>query len=148
MEEHAPRLFARDEEIRRIGEGLLACTLPKEEWTHEAHLASCLWIVTERPDIAPDTDLRGIISRYNESVGGVNDDKGGYHDTITHAFLSGVRNWLARAGEDELLARVNGLLGEAEGRRDWPLRFYSHDRLFSVEARRAFIAPDLAPLPA
>jgi hypothetical protein len=33
------------------------------------------------------------------------------------------------------------------GRRDWPLRFYSGERLFSVEARRRFIPPDLASLP-
>ena len=33
------------------------------------------------------------------------------------------------------------------GRRDWPLRFYSAERLFSVEARRQFVPPDLAPLP-
>jgi hypothetical protein len=33
------------------------------------------------------------------------------------------------------------------GRRDWPMRFYSRDRLLSVEARRKFVAPDLAALP-
>ena len=33
------------------------------------------------------------------------------------------------------------------GRRDWPLRFYSAERLFSVEARRKFVPPDLAALP-
>ena len=33
------------------------------------------------------------------------------------------------------------------GRRDWPLRFYSRDLLFSVAARRRFVEPDLAPLP-
>jgi len=33
------------------------------------------------------------------------------------------------------------------GRRGWPLRFYSGERLFSVEARRHFVAPDLAALP-
>jgi hypothetical protein len=33
------------------------------------------------------------------------------------------------------------------GKRDWPLRFYSPDRLFSVEARRAFVTPDLRALP-
>jgi hypothetical protein len=30
------------------------------------------------------------------------------------------------------------------GRRDWPLRFYSRERLFSVEARRGHVEPDLA----
>jgi len=33
------------------------------------------------------------------------------------------------------------------GRRDWPLRFYSPARLFSVEARRAFVPPDVAAFP-
>ncbi len=27
--------------IRRLGEGLLARSLPRSEWTHEAHLAAC-----------------------------------------------------------------------------------------------------------
>jgi hypothetical protein len=37
---YSPRLFARDTDIRLLGEGLLACTLPREAWTHEAHLAA------------------------------------------------------------------------------------------------------------
>ena len=34
------RLFSDDSTIRRVGEGLLARTLPRAEWTHEAHLAA------------------------------------------------------------------------------------------------------------
>jgi hypothetical protein len=30
-----------------------------------------------------------------------------------------------------------------EGRRDWPLRFYSAERLFSKEARLGRVEPDL-----
>ena len=33
-----------------IGEGLIGCSLERFKWTHEAHLASCLWILVERPD--------------------------------------------------------------------------------------------------
>jgi len=143
----APRLFGSEEEIREMGRGLLEHSLPKECWTHEAHLAACLWIVAERPDIDPDRDMRAIISSYNAAVGGVNDDHGGYHDTITACFIAGVRNWLLRAPQGSLTERVNGLLGAPEGQRDWPLRFFTRDRLFSVVARRHFIAPDIAPLP-
>ena len=42
---------------------------------------------------------------------------------------------------------VNELLLSPMGRRDWPLRFYSAERLLSAEARRHFVAPDLAALP-
>lgn len=143
MTECKPRLFECDADIRRIGEGLLECKLPKEYWTHEAHLAACAWIIRDCPHIAPEREMRGIISRYNESVGGVNSDSEGYHETITQTFIRAVRDHLGEVGgEMSLLEAVNALLLSERGRRDWPLRFYSRERLFSVEARRGFIAPD------
>lgn len=145
--EYKPRLFGRDTEIRAIGEGLLACALPREAWTHEAHLGACLWLLAERPDIDIDVEIGPIIRRFNESVGGVNDDHNGYHDSITRAYVAGVRLFLAQTAETGLAARVNALLLSPMGRRDWPLRFYSRELLFSVPARRGFVEPDLAPLP-
>jgi len=145
--EYSPRLFERDSDIRALGEGLLACALPREAWTHEAHLSACLWLLTERPDIDIDAEIATIIRRFNESVGGVNDDTQGYHDSITRAYIAGVRLFLRETAETDLAARVNALLLSDIGRRDWPLRFYSRERLFSVKARRGLIEPDLAPLP-
>jgi hypothetical protein len=106
-----------------------------------------LYLLTQRPDVDVDTAIAGIISRFNESVGGVNDDSGGYHDTITHAFVAGVRLFLSETGETRLAARVNALLLSPMGQRDWPLGFYSRELLFSVAARRGFVQPDLKPLP-
>ena len=42
---------------------------------------------------------------------------------------------------------INELLLSPMGRRDWPLRFYWPQRLFSVEARRNFVPPDIGALP-
>ena len=57
-DDHEPRLFADDAAIRHIGEGMLACTpAASAEWTHEAHLATCAWLILERPDIVPERDL-------------------------------------------------------------------------------------------
>ena len=148
MTEYRPRLFATDDAIIRIGEGLVARTLPRPDWTHEAHLAATAYLLVRRPDIDLDKELPGIIRRYNESVGGVNDDMQGYHETITRTYLHGVRLFLAEAGREAALHElVNDLLRSPIGRRDWPLKFYSVERLFSVEARRHFVPPDLAPLP-
>ena len=148
MTDHRPRLFASDAATTRISEGLLARTLPRPDWTHEAHLAATSYLLTRRPDIDLDKELPGIIRRYNASVGGVNDDTQGYHETITRVFLHGARLFLADADQDVPLHDLdNALLLSPMGRRDWPLRFYSAERLFSVEARRHFISPDLAELP-
>jgi len=143
MNDHEPRPFADDAAIRRIGEAMLACALPKAEWTHEAHLSTCAWIVLERPDILPERDLPQLIRRYNESVGGVNDETQGYHETITQVSIRAVRAALERSEGKTLVERVNALLASPEGRRDWPLRSYSAERLFSKEARLGWVEPDL-----
>lgn len=148
MTDHSPRRFADDAAVRRIGDGLLDRSLPKPDWTHEAHLGACLYLLRDRPEIDVDARIAAIISGYNAAVGGVNDDSQGYHDTITRVFVHGVRLFLRdRAVGEGLAAAVNALLQSPMGTRAWPLRFYSPERLFSVPARRAFVPPDLAPLP-
>lgn len=148
MTEFPVRHFLSDEAVAHVREGLLARTLPREEWTHEAHLAATAYLVLKRPEIDLDADLPGIIRRYNESVGGVNSDTEGYHDTITSAYLRGIRLFLERADVTRQIHElVNKLLMSPMGRHDWPLRFWSKDRLMSVETRRGWIEPDLAAMP-
>ena len=149
MTDKSPRLFSDNAAIVHVGEGLLARTLPREKWTHEAHLAAGLWIARDRPEIDPTQDLAGIISGYNVSVGNVNDDTQGYHDTITRVYVEAVRVHLSRRDRGEpLMQSVNALLTSALGKRDLPLRFYSPELLFSVAARRKFVDPDRLPLTA
>jgi hypothetical protein len=150
MSEHEtePRLWPHDDAIRRVGEGFLARTLPKSEWTHEAHISTTSWIILERPEILPERDLPDLIRRYNESVGGVNDETQGYHETITQLFVLTLRGALAGSEGRGLAERVNALLLAPEGRRNWPLRFYSPNLLFSKEARLGWVEPDLAMLSA
>jgi hypothetical protein len=148
MTEFPVRHFLSDDSVAHVGEGLLFRTLPRDEWTHEAHLAATTWLVLKHPEIDLDSDLRGIISRYNESAGTPNSDTEGYHDTITRAFLRGIRLFLNEADMSRPIhVLVNELLMTPMGRRDWPLRFWSKDLLLSVEARRNWVAPDRAAMP-
>ncbi|MEY3634733.1 MAG: hypothetical protein RLZZ61_1143 [Pseudomonadota bacterium] len=141
------RLFHDDASIVAIGEGLLSATLPRDAWTHEAHLAACCWLLRDRPDIAIERELSKIISAYNIASGGVNDDSQGYHETITQVFIAAVKAHLREEGGNmPLYAVVNRLLLSNRGRRDLPLCFYSKEHLFSVSARQTFVAPDRASL--
>lgn len=129
-----------------LAAGLLDRSLPKGRWTHHAHLAATLWLVRSRnPGL--EMDLPAYIRAYNTSVGGVNDDHGGYHETITQAYLAAIRAFAAAlppgVSDGEAAAR---LLATPLGDKAWPLSHWSRDRLFSVEARRGWVAPDLAPL--
>ncbi len=148
MTDHMIRHFANPAAVAHVGEGLLSRILPRAEWTHEAHLAATTYLLIEHPEIDLDTALPGLIRRYNESVGGVNDDTQGYHDTITRAYLYGVRLFLSEVNRAApIYDIVNDMLHSSMGRRDWPLRFWSKERLMSVEARRGWVEPDLAVLP-
>ena len=147
MAAHSIRLFADDAAVRHVGEGLLTRTLPKPEWTHEAHLAACLWLLRERPDFLPERDMPGTIRSYNEAVGGENTDSAGYHETLTQLYIRGVRAFAETLPEGTgLVAAVNALLASEIGDRNWPLCFYSKERLFGVEARRGWVEPDLVAL--
>ena len=147
MTTHSIRLFADDAAVRRVGRGLLDRSLPKEEWTHEAHLAACLWLVRERTDLVPERDLPAIIASYNVAVGGQNTDSGGYHETLTQLYVKGVRAFAQTLPDDlPLVDAANRLLASEIAPRDWPLCFYSRERLFSVAARRGWVEPDLAPV--
>jgi hypothetical protein len=148
MTEFPIRHFVTDDAVAHVGEGLLACELPREEWTHEAHLAATTYLALKHPEIDLEAELRRIISSYNESVGTPNSDSEGFHETITRAYLRGIRLFLEEADSARPIHElVNELLMSPMGRRDWPLRFWSKDRLLSVEARRGWVEPDLAAMP-
>jgi len=141
-------IYSSEEEIIRIGEGVLACTLPRAEWTHAAHFAAALWLMRYRPDLEPSREMPRLIRAYNESVGRVNDDSGGYHETITLASLRAARGVLDAFPPDAPVYRiVNALMSSNLANPNWLLEYWSRDRLMSVEARRTWLEPDLKPLP-
>ncbi len=137
----------RDADIERIARGLIDRTLPKSDWTHAAHFAAALWLLRERGLSACLQEMPGLIRAYNEATGVPNTDTGGYHATITVASLRAGNAWLAASVHLALLAALGELLGSAYGRSDWLLTYWSQASLFSVAARRAWVDPDLRPLP-
>jgi hypothetical protein len=139
--------FVSDQEIIAIGCGVLDRSLPKAAWTHAAHFAAAAWLLECRRDLNAALAMPGIIRAYNESTGVANTDTGGYHETITQASLRATRAFLTLHDNLALFAAVNELLSSPLGQPEWLLEYWSRERLFSVEARRNWMEPDLAPLP-
>ena len=139
--------YPDDDAIARIGNGLIDRTLPQAEWTHPAHFGATLWILRHRPDLFPEHDMPGLIRAYNVSIGGMNTDSAGYHETITQASIGGARAFLAGEARDAPLHQaLDCLLASSLGNKDWPLAHWTRDRLFSPAARLGWLAPDIAPL--
>ena len=141
-------MFSSEEEIHHLGEGLMACSLKREEWTHAAHFAAALWLMRYRPDLDAAREMPRLIRAYNESTGRVNDDNGGYHETITLASLRALRGVLdANPPEVPIFQIVNALMASTMGNPNWLLEYWSRELLMSVEARRQWREPDLKSLP-
>lgn len=124
------------------------CTLAKAEWTHEAHLIGGLWMLSHFGENALD-EMRIRIKRFNESVGGVNDDQNGYHETLTVFWLWALKEMLS--DEDGKLhwdqdSLDDLIFDETLADRNLWTEFYTKERMMSVEARRNYLAPDLNPM--
>ena len=138
--------FETDDEIEGVARAMMACTLPKAAWTHAAHFAAALWLLRARGEAAY-TEMPGLIRRYNESVGGRNTDTEGYHETITQASLHMAARELRASDGAPLCDVLARLMAGPCGRSGWSVSHWTKDRLMSPEARRVWLAPDLAALP-
>jgi hypothetical protein len=139
--------FTSDEEIATIGLGLLERTLPKTAWTHAAHFAATLWLLRCRPDVEISREMPGFIRGYNEATGGANTERSGYHETITQASIRAARAFLVEAPPRPLFVTCNALMRSRLGSPEWLLEYWTRSRLFSVEARREWLEPDIKRLP-
>jgi hypothetical protein len=136
-----------DADLEDLVRRFAARTLPKPAWTHAAHLAVGLWHVRR---YAPDdalARLRSGISRLNESHGTINSATGGYHETVTRAYVQLLAAFAAGRAAQTDAECVAALLADGLADKQALLEFYSAARLFSAEARLGWVEPDLAPLP-
>ncbi|MEZ4722131.1 MAG: hypothetical protein R2813_09680 [Flavobacteriales bacterium] len=121
-------------------------SLPKSEWTHEAHLVVAIWYCWNHDDKAAMDLVRDLITRHNVSVGTVNSDTDGYHETITKFWLWVARQYLNTHRNDDVYAATNSFISSEFSASKFPLRYYSSGLLFSIKARHSWITPDLHPL--
>ena len=142
-----PGTPATEADLQNLVARALSRTLPKPEWTHAAHVIVALWHLREFTAAATVSLLRERISAYNQSVGVINTPTGGYHETLTVFWIRVASVLMPRTPESESFQRVVEKALPHAADKNLPLRFYSRERVFSFEARRDFIEPDLRPLP-
>lgn len=142
----APAPFSSTDEVRELVAAFEACTLPKEAFTHTAHLTVALWyLVWYGPAEATDR-VRVAINRFNDAHGNVSRPEGGYHETITRFYMWAVRRELCAEPLDKSLAELANDIAVALSDRTLPLRHWSRDLLMSAAARAGWVEPDLLPL--
>lgn len=135
-----------DTQIARIATGVLDHSLPKAEWTHQAHFAAALWLLRHQKGFDPARDMPGIIRAYNDATNTPNTDTDGYHHSITLASMAAAAAALDAMPGAPLSDVLASLMAGPLGQSGWLLAYWRRETLFSVAARRGWVAPDLAPL--
>ena len=133
-----------------------AAAIPAARWTHRDHVRMAFLYLRDHPFEASLARIRDGIKALNLANGGQNTATSGYHETVTVAWATLVRDAIRSAGtavpadqKAPLADSARFLAVHAELLdKDRLRRHYSKDRLMSAEARAAFVAPDLEPLPA
>ncbi len=152
---HNTTSYSTLDEIKNLVRSFEKCTLPRKEWTHQAHLIVALWYLTRYPETevvelvrdTPEGTLRERIKKYNASQGIKTTQYSGYHETITLFWIQIVRNFLAAEGVNFPLVHLANYLLLAYGDKNLPFEYYSRQLLMSWEARKHWVEPDLQPLP-
>jgi len=112
-------------------------TLPREAWTHTAHLRlAYLYLRRSHTIDEALATIRSGIQAYNLSKG----NPRGYHETITVAFARLVADALRQEAFPEFPAMQSARPDLF--RSDVLLRYYSRGKLYSPEARAVFVEPD------
>jgi hypothetical protein len=127
-----------DAEIESFVRSFEDGSLPRSEWTHARHLVLALWYVRRHGRDRATVLIRDGIRRFNERHG----NPTGYHETITLAWVAVIDRFLGGRDRGVPLPVLAGELLDECGDRDYLLRFYSKDRLFSDEARGRWVPPD------
>ena len=120
--------------------------LPREAWTHGAHVGVCAYYAFDHDEEATLAIMRPGIRTFNESIGGQNTATSGYHETITRLWVMAIAahvranpvasRWVAACAAIERFADPVELLRQC----------YSFDVVADQRARGEWVPPDL-PLP-
>lgn len=136
--------YTDETEIAEVVSAFENATIARDKWKHAEHLTVALHYLTLH-DIETATEkVRSGIFKLLDAFGIDLTKEMPYHETLTVFWMRTVADFNASKNGASLLDRANELVANYD--RDYPLRFYSREYLFSDEARMKFVKGDLETL--
>ncbi len=116
-------------------------TISREAWKHAEHLTVALYYLGLYDfDVATGKMRSGIFNLLRAFEVDLNKEMP-YHETLTMFWMRTVADYSSSTKGSSLLERANEVVELYD--KEYPLRFYSRERLFSDEARAEFVESDL-----
>lgn len=134
--------YSNEEDIETLISKFESGTIERSEWRHAEHLVAALYYLT-RLDVETATKkMRDGIFNLLKAFKVELTKEMPYHETLTVFWMRTVADFNASKNGASLFEKANEVIAKFD--KDYPLRFYSREFLFSDEARARFVEPDLA----
>ena len=133
--------YKNESEINAVVESFENCTISRGDWKHAEHLTVALFYLSKNDFETAYAKMRKGIFKLLKAFEVDLSKEMPYHETLTVFWLKTVENFKSSEIECSNLELYNKLVANFD--KDYPLRFYSRELLFSEKARVCFIEADL-----
>lgn len=134
--------YKTEKEIEEVVRSFEDATISRDAWKHAEHLTVALhYLCLHDIETATEKMRAGIFKLLTEGFEVDLSKEMPYHETLTIFWMRTVADFNATKNGTSLLDKANELVAEYD--KDYPLKFYSREFLFSDEARAQFVDGDL-----
>src|SRR5687768_15038173 len=134
--------YENEAEVRDLVRSFEDATIPHDDWKHAEHLVVALYYLVHHDlGTAYQKMKTGILNLLENGFKVDLKKEMPYHETITLFWMRVVAEYNASKNGASLLDKANEVAYKWD--KDYPLRFYSRELLFSDDARATFVGPDL-----
>ena len=135
--------YTDDKEIETLVASFEDASIARGVWKHAEHLVVALYYVNKYDDIEKATKRmrKGLFNLLTEGFKVDLTKEMPYHETLTVFWMRAVDEFSRSVHDSPMHEKANRLIEKFD--KDYPLRFYSRGFLFSDDARRRYVEPDL-----
>ena len=133
--------YKTKEDILRVVRGFETGTISRDEWKHAEHLIVALYYHSHHDFDTSLTKMRNGIFNLLKSFEVDLTKEMPYHETLTVFWMQTVADFARTKNGASMPEICNELIEKYD--KDYPLKFYSREHLFSEEARKNFVEGDL-----
>lgn len=131
--------YTTEDEIKELVDKFENATVGRNEWKHAEHLIVALWYASHHDLETAYAKMKSGIFKLLGAFGVDLSKEMPYHETLTVFWMRAVYDFNASANGSSLTEKAGSLIETFD--KDYPLRFYSREVLFSDRARAEFVEP-------
>ncbi|MEJ7846506.1 MAG: hypothetical protein WKF92_00225 [Pyrinomonadaceae bacterium] len=135
------RKYETEEDVLAIVSSFEDGTISRDNWKHAEHLTVALYYLSKHDTDTATNKMRSGIFNLLRSFGVDLEKEMPYHETLTVFWMRTLTVFNVSKNGSSIVNKANELVGRFD--KDYPLKFYTREFLFSDEARAMFVEGDL-----